>query len=179
MNENKSSEILKSFGFQVEEKKEETPDKIIFLITKAGEHFPFKLSAIKKVSLYVVEVFDGQLISEIELPPIIDTKFMLFLVDYVNYVEKLGNVPVYQDKHIQWAHTLEIAVGEELYQLFVKHFNYKFMRSDLAVKTYFVQFGHFLRCSTALISQPLMQLFCIAHKIILQHLPSSEIKIKE
>lgn len=178
MNENKSNEILRSFGFQPDEKKEEV-DKTIFLITKAGEHFPFKLSVIKKVSLFVVEIFDSQLISEIELPPLIDAKFMLFLVDYANFIEKNGSIPIYQDKHIQSAHTLEIAIGEELYQLFVKHFNYKFMRSDIAVKTYFTQFGYFLSCSAALISQPLIQLFCIAHKIILQHLPSSEIKIKE
>jgi len=173
--------ILKDFGFQFEEKKDINVQDNIVLVIKSGQHFAFKKHLISKISSLITETMnsDEKTGDElITLPPLIDIKFMLFLVDYVNFIEKNG-IPVYQVKAIEAATTLENAIGPQLYGLFEKHFNYKFMRSDLSVKNYLEIFGHFLKCATLIISDPLITLFAIAHKIIIQHLPSSEFIITD
>jgi hypothetical protein len=109
----------------------------------------------------------------ITMPEVIDEKFMEFLLDYVTHVEQNG-LPVFNQEKIIAATVLENAVGYKIYELFVKHFKYKFQRSDLAVKQHLAVFGRMLECSTAIIANSLITLFAIAHKIIIQHLPSAE-----
>lgn len=165
-----SSDILKEFGFHTEEiKKTNLPDELT-LVIKTGQHYTIKTTDVCKVSSFIANAIDNP----VELPDGIDEKYMMFLIDYVNFIGQNKGVPEYDIKKIETATTLENAVGSVLHKLFEKHFNYKFMRSDVAVKHYLKIFGHFLKCSTIIISEPLITLFAIAHKIIIQHLPSSE-----
>lgn len=103
----------------------------------------------------------------------IDEKFLEFLIDYTKYVEIYG-LPVFPQEKILMATVLESAIGLPLYELFVKHFNYKYQRSDLAVKQYIKIFGHMLECSAMFVSNSLISLFAVAHAILIKHLPSSE-----
>jgi len=176
---NLNSQILKSFGFEVPEAEaKSSKPTMITLIIKTGQHYRFKTPVICKISAYISSMFAeekkyNETDDKVELPSIIDEKFMLFLLDYADYIEKHG-VPAYNTEKIKAATTLENAVGTALHVLFIQHFDYKFMRSDLAVKQYLNIFGHFLECSTAIVADPLIALFAIAHKIIIQHLPGSE-----
>lgn len=170
-------QILKNFGFDVqsENSKSNKPESLT-LIIKTGQHYKFKTSEICKVSALIASTCSNKIASDdnkIEMPDIINDKFMVFLLDYTDYVSKYG-VPVYNTEKVIAATTLENAIGRNLYLIFAKHLEYKFMRSDLAVKQYLNIFGYFLECSTALVSDQLITLFAIAHKIILQHLPGSE-----
>ena len=103
---------------------------------------------------------------------------MDFLLDYTLYVEK-NKVPVFNTEKIYHATTLENATDPLINELFMKHFDYNFMRSDMAVIKYLNIFGHFLECSSAIVSEQLITLFAIAHKIIIQHLPSAEFIVDE
>jgi len=173
-----SEQILKEFGFQIEEKKEVKLPSDITLVIKSGQHYTIKTNIINKISALIANMIEtnDHNNSTITLPDIIDEKYMAFLIDYVEFIEHQNQteVPVYNVKKIESATTLENAIGAPLHKLFEKHFNYKFVRSDLAVKQYLKIFGYFLKASNVIISEPLMTLFAIAHKIILQHLPSSE-----
>jgi hypothetical protein len=172
-------QILKNFGFdvQTENKKSNKPETVT-LIIKTGQHYRFKTDGICKISALIASSFSEndvqtEPVDKIEVPEIINDKFMVFLLDYAEYICKHG-IPVYNTDKIRSATTLENAIGSNLYLLFVKHFDYKFMRSDLAVKQYLNIFGYFLECSSTLVADSLITLFAIAHKIIIQHLPGSE-----
>lgn len=172
-----SEQILKEFGFQIEEKKVNKLPAEIILVIKTGQHYTFKTIVINKISTLISNMVEHMTDEKtINLPDLIDEKYMGFLVDYANFIEHQNQmeIPVYIVKKIESATTLENAIGSVLHKLFEKHFNYKFIRSDLAVKQYLKIFGYFLKASTVIISEPLITLFAIAHKIILQHLPSSE-----
>lgn len=174
-----SEQILKEFGFVIEEKKVTKLPEEIILVIKTGQHYTFKTAVISKISALILNMAENALDKKsITLPDIIDEKYMGFLVDYADFIEQNKmEIPVYNIKKIESTTTLENAVGTALNKLFEKHFNYKFVRSDVAVKQYLKIFGYFLRASNVIISGPLMTLFAIAHKIILQHLPSSEFVI--
>ncbi len=174
MERKKTSDILKDFGFQFDELNENKLPKEITIAVKTGQHYIFKTQTIIKISTYLCNVINSINTNVIILPDIIDHKFVDFLVDYANFVEQNNGIPSYTIKQIEVATTLENAIGPILYKLFEKHFNYKFVRSDIAVKQYLSVFGHFLKCANAIIAEPLITIFAIAHKIILQHLPSSE-----
>lgn len=172
--------ILKSFGFDIaeEEKKSNIPEYVILEI-KNNKRYTFKTLPLMKISDLINGMFENK--SDIHIPEdnlvsvpdLLDEKFMEFLLDYVTYVENNG-LPIFNKDKIIAATVIENAIGIKLYELFVKHFKYKFQRSDLAVKQYLSIFGHMLECSTAIISNSLIEIFVIAHKIIIQHLPSSE-----
>ena len=173
-------QILKDFGFQIEEKSETKLPPTITLIIKSGQHYTFKTKIITQISVFISNLLESACDSKaIDLPEAINDKFMGFLIDYADFIEENKGIPIYSIKKIESATPLENAVGMRLHGLFEKHFNYKFVRSDIAVKQYLSIFGYFLKCSTVIISEPLITLFAIAHKIILQHLPSSEFIIVE
>ena len=172
-------QILKTFGFDIECKdiKSDEPKNIV-LVIKTGQHYTFKSEAIRKISALVSNMSNNENDNRFELPSVVDYKFMMFLLDYSEYIDRSG-VPLYNVEKIKAATTLENAINSEIYSLFVKHFNYKFLRSDLAVKQYLNIFGHFLECSTAIVSDKLITLFAIAHKIIIQHLPEGNFDFSE
>ena len=174
----KHNNILKSFGFEVEEeeKKSIIPENIFI---EVGEK-KYSINAI--AAMKVSELINNKLKSNndlnisddvVQLPLIVNEKFMDFLEDYVKYVERKG-IPTFIRDNIIKATVLEAAIGVELYELFVKNFNYRFQRSDIAVKEYLNTFCRMLECSSAIISDSLKSIFCIAIKIIIQHLPSAE-----
>jgi hypothetical protein len=170
--------ILKSFGFEVEEdeKKSTIPENIFI---EVGEK-KYSLNSI--AAMKISELINNKLkcnndlnITDdiMQMPAPINEKFMDFLDDYVKYVERKG-IPTFVRDNIIKATVLEAAIGDELHALFVKNFNYKFQRSDIAVKEYLNTFCRMLECSSAIISDSLKSIFCIAIKIIIQHLPSAE-----
>lgn len=174
----KQNNILKNFGFEVEEeeKKSTIPENIFI---EVGEK-KYSVNAI--AAMKVSELINNKLKNNndlnivddvVQLPSIINVKFMDFLEDYIMYVERKG-VPKFDEEEIIKATILEIAIGPELYELFVKNFNYRFLRSDIAVREYLDIFCRMLECSSAMISISLISIFCIAIKIIIQHLPSAE-----
>lgn len=174
-----NQDILKTFGFAVEsEKKKPQLPEIIEIVTNDGRRYNCNTVCMMKISEYVNNIYTNNNEASINMPPIIDHKFMDFLVDYCVYVEKHGE-PAFNQAEIISATVLEHAVPKEIYELFVKHFDYKFRRSDLAVKEYLDTFGHMLECSTAIVANSLITLFAIAHKIIIQRLPSAEFIIMD
>ncbi len=169
-----STKILKEFGFHTDEvKKIELPLELT-LVIKSGQHYTFKTATICKISTLIANAIEVDKKTTIDLPDKIDEKYMMFLADYSNSVEMNNGIPKYDEEIIKIATTLENAIGPLFYRLFEKHFNYKFMRSDVAVKHFLDIFGHFLECSTIIISEPLIELFSITHKIIIQHLASAD-----
>lgn len=181
--------ILKKFGFAItEEKKAQNVPEFQIVELKNGKRYTFKTIPLMKTSALIEGMYhseDNQTENKLDdeknmfvLPGIIDEKFMEFLLDYVEYVDQNG-LPVFSQDKVIAATVLEAAIGPKLYELFIKHFGYKFQRSDLAVKQYLNIFGHMLTCSTIIISNSLITLFAIAHAIIIKHLPSSEFIIMD
>jgi hypothetical protein len=174
---NTRDDILKSFGFDndLDEKKQKDLPEYLKITISNGKEYSLKTIPLMKISEYVnnicsQEKFDN---SPLEMPHMVDEKFMNFLIDYTDYVDKY-NIPVFNEEKIIAATVLEAATNSKINELFVKNFNYRFMRSDLAVHQFLDLFGHMLECSAAIISNSLITIFAIAHKIIIQHLPSSE-----
>ncbi len=166
-------DILRSFGFDIDQK---ITNNKITIIEVNNIHYEFKTHIINSISEFISGSISDN--TPIKLPSIIDKQFIDFLLDYAILVEKKG-IPVFELSKIQEATVFEHIFSNELISIFVKHFDYKYMRSDIAFKQYLPIFGKFLNCSSAIISESLINIFSIAHKIIIQHLPSTAFIITE
>ena len=178
-----TDDILKSFGFEIDNTVIESkiPEACIIQIT-SGTEYKFNTETIRNISAMVNNFFNSENVGCINsendngsfiFHKIVDEKYMEFLVDFCDYVKK-NKLPIFVKESIRQATTLENAIGKELYKLFEKHFNYKFIRSDCAVKEYLDTFDHFLNCSNFIVSDILIELFAIAISQIIRHLPSAE-----
>jgi hypothetical protein len=180
MNElDETDSILKKFGFDIDEKSNyKTPD-LIALEIKSGKQYLVKTVYMMQISEFINHLYEPakkNIETIVKLPSVIDEKYMDFLTDYLLLVER--GIPALDSNVIKNATTLKAALGESLFELFVKHFEYVDERSDIAVKKYLQPFGYFLKCSASIIANPLITTFIVAHKCIIQHLPSSSFLAK-